>query len=507
MLRSLKISFRDSLVYSLGNIAVKIVGLILIPLYTNPRYFSVDDFGILGVLEISSLLLTAFMASALPQSLTRWYWDKDHRGDQKGLFFMSLAVQLVVSAAFCIGLIPASGFLSELIFSGRELENVIKLVIAASALQSINNIINTLLRLQSRSVLYSSVNLIKLALVLSLTLYFIISRGMGLEGIFLAQVAGNIAYILMLTVYTVKNCRIFFDFTILRSMSSYGFPLLLANISSAALTVIDRYALNSLTVLKSVALYTLAFKITSVLKLVVADSIKLAIGPIMFKWMDRPDNKRFYSKVMLYSSFVLMTGVVGISLFSYEVIKVLANSNQFWPAVAIIPILSLSVFFGNMKDISVYGLHFTKKTGIISIIIVFTTILSLCLNLLLIPLYDITGAALATLLSQAVYWLACYYFAQKAFYIPYEKTKLAILFVAGTALSFLGLSLNGMELLPRLLIKTIILLGFPFILYPAGFYDRAEIEAIKGFVRKWGSPSKFLENMKSLKEITGENPE
>ena len=134
MLRSLKISFRDSLVYSLGNIAVKIVGLILIPLYTNPRYFSVDDFGILGVLEISSLLLTAFMASALPQSLTRWYWDKDHRGDQKGLFFMSLAVQLVVSAAFCIGLIPASGFLSELIFSGRALERVIKIVIAASSL-------------------------------------------------------------------------------------------------------------------------------------------------------------------------------------------------------------------------------------------------------------------------------------------------------------------------------------------------------------------------------------
>ncbi len=64
-----------------------------------------------------------------------------------------------------------------------------------------------------------------------------------------------------------------------------------------------------------------------------------------------------------------------------------------------------------------------------------------------------------------------------------------------------------MELLPRLLIKTIILLGFPFIDYPAGFYERAEIEAIKGFVRKWGSPSKFLENMKSLKEITGENPE
>jgi O-antigen/teichoic acid export membrane protein len=79
-------------------------------------------------------------------------------------------------------------------------------------------------------------------------------------------------------------------------MNVYGFPLLLANISAVLLNVIDRYSLNSLALLKYVALYTLAFKITSVLKLVIVDSIKLAIAPMMIKQIDNPDNKKILLK-------------------------------------------------------------------------------------------------------------------------------------------------------------------------------------------------------------------
>src|SRR5674476_1318210 len=113
-------------------------------------------------------------------------------------------------------------------------------------------------------------------------------------------------------------------------MNVYGFPLLLANISAALLTVIDRFSLNSLTVLKSVALYTFAIKITSVLKLVLVDSIKLALGPMMIKRIGTPDSKRFYSKVLLYSSYVMMFAIIGVSLFAYEITKVIAGDKEFW---------------------------------------------------------------------------------------------------------------------------------------------------------------------------------
>lgn len=504
MLKSIKLSFKDSLIYGFGNVAVKVVGLILIPLYTNPRYFTVDDFGVLGVLEISALVLTAFMASALPQSLTRWFWDKDYRGNQKGIFFMTLVTQVVVSLIFCLLLVPLSGQISTMIFSKTDWSQVISFVIISSGIQSINNIINTLIRLQSKSLLYTITNIFKLTAVLGLTLFFIISKKMGLEGIYLAQAIGNGVVILTLLGYTIRNSKPYFEKEVFKSMNVYGFPLYLANISAVLLNVIDRFSLNSMALLKSVALYTLAFKITSVIKLVLLDSLKLAVGPVMFKKLDSPDNKRFYTKVLLYSSFIIMFSIVGISLFSYEVIKIMTKSKEFWGAVLIIPILALSIYFVNLKDFSVYGLHFAKKTKVIGSIVVFSTIVSLICNIIFIPLWGITGAALATLISQIIYWVACYHFAQKAYFIPYELRKIFIMLFWGAILSFSSLLLNNLDLLPRLLIKASCFLSFPVVLYFSNFYEPIELQVLRGFVAKWSNLGKFRENLISLKKIKEE---
>lgn len=504
MLKSVKISLKDTLVYSFGNIAVKFVGFLLIPLYTDPKYFSVDDFGVLGILEICALLLTALMASALPQSLVRWYWDDQFRDRQKGIFFMSLITQVIVSASFCLVLIPLSDNFSEIIFSESGFGDVLALVVISSALQAVNNILNSLMRLQSKSVLYSFSNLLKLAIVLLLTLFLVISEGMGLEGIYLAQVTGNGIIIILLSGYAIRNSSIFFDSGIFRSMSVYGFPLLLANISAALVTVIDRFSLNSLSVLKSVALYTLAYKITSVLKLVLADSIKLAIGPMMIKRMYSPENKRFYSKVLTYSSYIIMFAIVGLSAYSYEVIKILADSKQFWGAVNIVPVLALSIFFINLKEVTVYGLHISKRTGIIGIIVILSAVFSLFFNMLLIPRWDITGAAVATLLTQFFYWVAVLVFAQKYFYVPYETRKIVLLVITGMALSFACQLFNGMDIIPRLLIKTVCVGLFPFIMYILNFYESIEIEYIKGFFEKWSDLKNLGKNIKSLKNLQDE---
>ncbi len=502
MLKSIKISLKESAIYGLGNIAVKIVGLILIPIYTNEKYFTVDEFGIYAILEMCGLVLTAVMASALPQSLTRWFWDKDHRDNQKGIFFMSLSTQIIVSALFCLLLIPLSGSFSQMLFSNTDWVKALVLVILASSIQSVNNIINTLMRLQSRSLLYTITNLVKLLTVLSLTLYFVLVRKLGIEGIFLAQVIGNSLIVLILSRYAINNVRVFFNRIIFRSMSAYGFPLLLANIAAVALTVIDRFSLQSMTILKSVAIYTLANKITSVLKLVIVDSMKLALGPMMIKRMNSSDNKRFYSKALLYSSYILMFAIIPVSLFSFELIRLLPASESYSGALKIIPILALSVFFVNMKEVTVYGLHITKRTNIIGFIVAGATLFALGINILLIPVWDITGAAIATLLAQFIYWFACYYFSQKVFYVPYELGKILLILIVGALLSFSAILINGMDLVPRILIKTGCVLSFPFILFLFNFYEPVELQAIRGFVAKWSNLKNLRANLRSISGIT-----
>jgi Na+-driven multidrug efflux pump len=108
-----------------------------------------------------------------------------------------------------------------MIFSKPDWAKVLSLVILASAIQSINNIVNTLMRLQSRSLLYTITNIFKLVAVLGLTLYFILSKKMGLEGIYLAQVIGNGLVVLILLGYTVRNSRVFFESVICQY---FGFP-------------------------------------------------------------------------------------------------------------------------------------------------------------------------------------------------------------------------------------------------------------------------------------------
>ena len=54
MIGDIKKAFGKSVVYSLGNMSTKLIGLVLIPLYTDQDYLSVSDYGALGVLEITS---------------------------------------------------------------------------------------------------------------------------------------------------------------------------------------------------------------------------------------------------------------------------------------------------------------------------------------------------------------------------------------------------------------------------------------------------------------------
>jgi hypothetical protein len=79
-----------------------------------------------------------------------------------------------------------------------------------------------------------------------------------------------------------------------------------------------------------------------------------------------------------------------------------------------------------------------------------------------------------------------------------------LLLVVGSAISFSSLIINGMEVFPRLVIKTACVLSFPFILYLFNFYEPVELQAIRGFVIKWSKIKDFMKNLKSLKGITDE---
>jgi len=71
MLEKVKNTLKHSAIYSLGNIASKLIGIVLLPLYT--AHITVAEYGGLGILEITVMILTQVLILGQSQAYLRFH--------------------------------------------------------------------------------------------------------------------------------------------------------------------------------------------------------------------------------------------------------------------------------------------------------------------------------------------------------------------------------------------------------------------------------------------------
>lgn len=477
MIKDLKSTIKNSFIYGLGNLSTKLVGFILLPLYTS--HLSVSDYGILGILEVTTQVLIAVFGLTLYQAFFRWYWDKRYEHTQKEMFFTVLVFLAIVAAGMDVLLCPFSRTFSNLLFDMPNYSFLLKMMIFSASLEIVFQAPSTLIRLQEKPILFTIANILKLTTSLSLTVFFIVRMNKKLEGIYEAQIIGQMVYFLFLLKYIKKNSRAVFEWSMLKDMLVFSFPLALSAFSAVALNISDRYILKFLGGLKDVGLYSLGFKMANTISILVVSSVNLAVSPLIYKKIDQPNNKRFYSKILTYYTFGLMFFVLGMSFFGKEVIKVIAKNPEYWNSYKVIPVISLSILFSMMRDTSMTGLIITKKTKIMSMITIGVAILNIVLDVLFIPYLQSMGAAMGVCISQFVFFMCIYNFSQKYYNIPYEKGKMIKMIVVALTLYGCVCLIDGFSLLVRLLVKSLLIILYPIILYFWNFFEPIEIESLK----------------------------
>jgi len=483
LFNDIRSSVKDSIIYSFGNLSTKILGFILIPLYT--KYLSVEDYAILAIIEISAQFIVAVFGFRISSALLRLFWDEDYAHNQKAMFFTSLSFLTVISFISIVGFSFFSNTFSSLLFGSPDFSYPLILMFISSGMQIIALICLTQIRIDQKPLLFSISNFLRLIVTLGFTVYFIAYQNKNIEAIYEAQLIGYIIFFLSIFRFIKKRIEFKIEPHILRVMLAYSTPLIFAEIASVIFTITSRYCLNFLSTLHEVGIFSLGFKVANTLKVFIVSSVMLAISPMIFKKMNDPDAKRFYSKIMTYFSFGLMFFVLAISMFGKEIIHFLVNNKSYWDAHEVIPVLSLAIFFGMLKDVSLTGLHLTKRTKIISGIISSMAILNVFLNVHFIEIWQSLGAAFATLISQILFFSTIYYVAQKYYHIPYELLKVVKILLIGILLYGIAVYSDQFGLIQRLIIKTSILIIYPIILYFWNFYDDIELLRLKQSWNKW----------------------
>lgn len=499
MLDQVKQTVKHALIYSIGNAANKLVGFVLLPLYTSA--FSVAQYGLVALFDTIFDLITAVSSLGIMEGLKRWYWDNASKGKQKTLFFTVLVFTLVSTIIFLLICYYVVSNYDTQIF-GVSISSRTLLLFLASVLSNILlQRILVLFRIQQKALENTTFNIIKMLLVLGSTIYFIVGLNWGIDSVFVSRLIGQSLTLLILLPQIIKNCEVKFDSSVLgifKKMLSYSWPLALSASLGLVLTFSDRWLLQGLVSLDAVGNYSLAYRIANIIKIIVVQSFSQAFVYIYFRKMNSEKDYRFFSKTATYFSFLMVSLGLAIVVFSKEIIFLFARNADYYDSYYILPILILSVSFSGLRQMLSLPLSKHKKTKIISIISISAGVLNIALNFIFIPIWQGIGAALATALSHLIAVVVYFIVNNKIADFNYEIKKILLLFVLGSALAFGGMQMGHIQLGIRIPAKIVLIVIFPIMLKAFNFFEDIELLRIQQTVRKWWNPLKWKDNFKDI---------
>jgi O-antigen/teichoic acid export membrane protein len=192
--------------------------------------------------------------------------------------------------------------------------------------------------------------------------------------------------------------------------------------------------------------------------------------------------KEMFSKVLTY--FTLMGSVILItfSLFISDIIMIQFRGfsligSQYWGGMHIVPIILFAYLMHGMYVIFSAGIYIEEKSIYVPLISGSGAAANILANILLIPVLNITGAAIATLISYVVMAVGYYIVTQRFYKINYEMERIGKIFIGVilAALSYYLLLFTGNLVL---FYKLLILAAFISYLYFVAV-DKNEIKSIR----------------------------
>jgi O-antigen/teichoic acid export membrane protein len=499
MLNKFKHFLKHSLVYGVSNVATKASGIILLPIYT--KYFTVEEFGRLGLLLAIITIMIQVVILGQGQSILRFVNQKENKDKTKSVLFSLSLLILVIAIIFILIGEASAPYVANIFGDYQSYYPSLRISIYIVAVSVLNNIFQNKLRADEKSFFYTSLNLIKLVVMLIVTIYFIVSLQLGINGVLYGQLISEFFVLIFILPSMLKQMEFKYNNEVVSLSLKFGIPLIFSALSMTLLNISDRFLIKFLANEEALGLYELGYRVAGILNMFLIMPLSLTLLPVAYKIYNQPGDKEYYKKIMTYVTYILVWGALFLSVFSKEIITLFSSKNSFIPSFEVVPIILFSYVFFGMSLISSLGFYLVGRTSYVAVITIVSAILNIGLNFILIPEYGIMGAAINTLVAFLFLYFISLIVSNKFFKINFEHKKLTFLILLGVILYFVSTLFNTLSLMQSVLLKLVLIGLFPIILILGSFYDVSEIRLIKGFVKKWRNPASWLDNIKK------ENPD
>ena len=422
----------DSLVYGLGGVANQAVAVLLVPIYA--RQLGPEGVGVTGVLNSAIALGGIIIGLALPQAFFRWYLrEAVTRADSDRILGTTLALRFAASIVGFALLLVAAIPLSALLYGGEHLL-VFALVAPIVMFDSFNAIPLSFLRARRRPRYYVVISISRAVIGTILILALVVVADLGVVGVALGAAAAAAigAAIGLAALIRAGVLRLRFDAPLARSMLSFAIPLVPAGLAGWALNLADRPILQAMTgSTETVGVYTLGYTAGLVINALVVQPFTLAWGASYWELSRSDDAAPIFARVLTWFLAIGAGVALLLSALGTDILRFLVGP-AFEMSRFIVPFSAFAYVLYGAYGISSAGLNIAGRSRTLAATIGVAAVLTLLLNLLLIPRLGMFGAAVSTLAGYLALVLLTGRIAHRHFPVPWQVGRgAAIVLIAG----------------------------------------------------------------------------
>ncbi|WP_207063728.1 oligosaccharide flippase family protein [Motiliproteus sp. SC1-56] len=431
----IKTFLRDSVIYAIPTLFSRGLALLLIPLYT--RVLTPAEYGSFDLLMVFAAVINLTVALEVSQALARFYPDSSESQQRR---YASSAFWF---AAACYGLfvILALSFhapLSRLVMGQNGLEWSFILGVLYIGTNGLFYLVHNQFRWSLRSRSYALISLLVTSVTTLISVWLAYFLTMGIDGLLIGMLSGTVVGLLA-GLWGLRN-RIgwVFDWNYLRRMLAFSAPLVPSGVAVWLSTYIDRMMVNYYLSVDDVGIYGMGVRLASVATLLMV-GFQGALTPLIYRHYKEIQTPAALARIFrLFVALALLLWTT-VSLFATGLIELLTTP-QYYASHSIVVYLLPAVLLAQMY-IFTPGIGIAKKTHWFLWINAGGAVTNLFFNWILIPLWGIKGAAVATLASYLVVFIAFLLVGQRLYYVPHSWGRLVLALFGSIGLIWTGLML------------------------------------------------------------------
>jgi len=415
---------RQSGIYAVGNLALKLGGLLLIPLYVNT--LSEAAYGYFALLDATARVLVMVLGLGLATGLLRFMTHPDHAEDHAALPFTAWATA-VVAAMLGVAVVELMApWIAMALLDDIARTPLVRWMALYAGFKVVEAIPIMLLRTRERAGWYVIATVLELAVLIG-SAFVLLRAGKGVLGIMQAYALSAGLGALVLSGALLTQERWVFRVGLIRPLMRFGAPLVMAGLAALVLNIGDRYVLKALLDPAAVGVYDWAARLGGVINMLFVQSFQLAFGVIGLKALAlREEGVAVYRRT--FRHFVIWTGwgVLGLSLFTLDFTSLIANKAAYLAADQLVFPIGLGFMAYGIYHIAVNVLYASGDTRHIARMVIVAALANVGLNVVLIPVLGSLGAALTTGAAYALLAILAVRRARRHITVDYSWRTLAV---------------------------------------------------------------------------------